>query len=80
MQSGLWFYTVDDVTKYHSGQYTKTNAIGKPINNWVSQKASYELIHARLGHPGTKVMSLIYCHVNGMLMYVYCYFINVIHV
>lgn len=51
---------------HHSEHHLDDNALGKPIINRVSQKASFELMHARMGHHGTEVMSTIHCHVDGM--------------
>ena len=66
LNNGLWFYTVDDSPDYHSDQHTYSAIPGRPIVKRLSTAGSYELIHARLGHPGTKVMSTLHHHVDGL--------------
>jgi hypothetical protein len=60
--NGLWYYINDDNSDYDM-QHT---AAFKPIIKWISMAAQYELIHARMGHPGEKVVENIHQHVDGI--------------
>ncbi len=66
LNNDLWFYTVDDSIDYHSDQHTYSAIPGRPIIKRLSTAGSYEIIHARLGHPGTKVMSTLHHHIDGL--------------
>jgi len=60
--NGLWYYINDD----HKDLVTNLDKTSHPIINRISSPAQYELIHARLGHPGEKTMQCIHKHVDGI--------------
>jgi hypothetical protein len=54
-RNGLWYYINDNVSDYNSiGTQAPIPTIRR-INN----ATMYELVHARLGHPGTRVMTAL---------------------
>ncbi len=62
-ENGLWFYrqhTMMDFTPTYS------RAKHLPLVNRLTTRGQYELIHARLGHPGTKVMENLHQHLDGI--------------
>jgi len=61
--NGLWFYHCDAVTDYNPNTDSITYQL---IMNRLTTTATYELYHARLGHPGTSVMSTIHLHADGV--------------
>ncbi len=56
--NGLWYYHYDDVTDVSNNQ-------GIPMVNRISTIGLYELYHARLGHPGKSILSIVHIHVDG---------------
>ncbi len=63
MENGLWFHYLNSIpTLDKHGIANSINAVVKKL----SSGAEYELWHHRLGHPGSKVMSVIHNHVKGI--------------
>jgi hypothetical protein len=58
--NGLWYYHQDDYKDYIH-PHTDIPTIQK-----VNAGGLYELFHARLGHPGEKVMGQLHKHVDGL--------------
>jgi hypothetical protein len=62
-ENNLWFHYNCGLTPSEKAQL---NPKVKSIIRTLSEGASYELWHHRLGHPGEKVMSIIHHHVKGV--------------
>jgi dUTP pyrophosphatase len=62
-ENNLWFHYNCGVTAEEQRQLVSQQ---KAIIRTLSEGASYELWHHRLGHPGEKVMSIIHQHVKGV--------------
>jgi hypothetical protein len=60
-RNGLWYYEYDDYKDYHD-----TSMSSRPAINRLTNQGTYELMHARLGHPGTKVMSMLHLDATGI--------------
>jgi hypothetical protein len=60
--NGLWYYVNDD----HTDLVMNLDKTSHPTINRLSSPAQYELLHARLGHPGEKTMQCIYKHVDSI--------------
>jgi hypothetical protein len=60
-KNGLWYYINDTVSDYHTGTYTSNPSIRK-----LTSTSMYDLMHARLGHPGTRAMNTIHKHTDGI--------------
>jgi hypothetical protein len=62
-QNGLWFSLIDDYMDIPPATLAITN---KPIIHCLTNAGLYELIHARMGHPGERIMSTLHLHVDGI--------------
>jgi deoxyuridine 5'-triphosphate nucleotidohydrolase len=62
-ENNLWFHYLDQVT---AEEYKALGAETKAVVRTLSNGASYELWHNRLGHPGETIMSKIHEHVIGV--------------
>jgi hypothetical protein len=60
-KNGLWYYS----TPYYQ-DINQQKEPDVPIINRISTSTLYELYHARLGHPGERVMKSIHKHVTGI--------------
>lgn len=63
MENGLWYSYVETTMDFMPDG---TNTRYKPIINRLSSTGMYELLHAPLGHPGTKTMADIHHHIDGV--------------
>jgi hypothetical protein len=61
-RNGLWYYINNNVSDYNSIGIQALIPTMRRINN----ATMYELVHARLGHPGTRVMTTLHKHVDGI--------------
>lgn len=61
--NGLWYYYNDTALDYNPNQ---EDVQYRAIVNRLNATGIYELQHARLGHPGTSVMTSIHKHVVGI--------------
>lgn len=61
--NGLWYYHNDNYTDYSDNRDTHNI---QPMVRWLTKEGIYELIHARLGHPGECIMSQLHLHVEGV--------------
>jgi len=62
LKNGLWYYIHDDTTDYSPTKHPQS----QPIVHRLTTASLYELIHARLGHPGERVMQNIHKHTVGI--------------
>jgi hypothetical protein len=62
-ENNLWFHYNNGITQSEKDSLTHHK---RAIVWQLSEGASYELWHHRLGHPGEKVMGLIHQHVKGV--------------
>jgi len=60
--NGLWYSNITDCADYQS---LLDDQPYKPMIKRVTSAGMYELIHARLGHPGERIMSTLHLHVDG---------------
>ncbi len=61
--NGLWYYHCDTAMDFNPDPDSTRY---QPIVNRLTTTATYELYHARLGHPSTSVMSTIHLHADGV--------------
>jgi len=61
-KNNLWYYINDDMTDYYPSGELSTQPIARRIHS----SNMYMLMHARLGHPGERVMQDIHNHVEGI--------------
>ena len=62
-ENNLWFHYLDQVT---NDEYESIGVQAKAVVKMLTNGASYELWHNRLGHPGDTIMSKVHNHVNGI--------------
>jgi hypothetical protein len=62
-QNGLWYYQIDNF-KDHSPHAPHEH--DRSIVNRLTSTQNYELVHARLGHPGERTMAQLHMHVDGL--------------
>jgi len=65
-ENGLWFYHNHQHDDYLPVGPAETPVERLPLIRRLNAAATYELIHARLGHPGTTTMSSLHLHVDGV--------------
>ncbi len=61
-KNGLWYYINDDPSDYTSAM----SITSQPTIRKLKSTSMYDLMHARLGHPGTRVMTTIHKHAEGV--------------
>lgn len=60
-QNNLWYYINDDMN-----DYSPVGAISTPTIRRLTNNTMYQLMHARLGHPGERVMQDVHKHAEGI--------------
>jgi hypothetical protein len=61
-KNNLWYYIAANAVDYNPSE----EIVPVPIINRLQAPVLYELMHARLGHPGEKVLSTIHHYVDGI--------------
>lgn len=64
-ENGLWFYHNHQHDDYHVVGLNDKPIQHLPLIQRLNAVGAYELIHARLGHPGTTTMTNLHLHVDG---------------
>jgi deoxyuridine 5'-triphosphate nucleotidohydrolase len=62
-ENNLWYHYLDQIT---NDEYDRIGHNIRAVVKTLSNGASYELWHNRLGHPGPKVMEVLHKHVDGV--------------
>jgi len=61
-ENGLWYYSNEDYADRTTNSYSKMGATIRQM----TKRGLYELVHARMGHPGESVMTTLHKHIDGV--------------